>query len=190
MWLCQVETIRQHCHHPVLQGLTRSRMGLTALCTPDRRNDYGYRRCVLGQAGLRCININLLISGRILMTSDSLTFPYIEQFKLATWAIYLWLAVMFCQDACLTAHQSVHFSVTQSCPTLRNPMTAAPQASPSISNLWSLLKLRSIESVMPSNHFVSVTSSPSAFNIRIRVLFPLSWLFGTVTEMELQHQLL
>ena len=34
------------------------------------------------------------------------------------------------------------------------PWTAARQASLSISNSWSLLKLRSIESVMPSNHLI------------------------------------
>ena len=34
------------------------------------------------------------------------------------------------------------------------PWTATPQASLSITNSWSLLKLMSIESVMPSNHFI------------------------------------
>ena len=34
------------------------------------------------------------------------------------------------------------------------PWTAAHQASLSIANLWSLLKLMSIESMMPSNHFI------------------------------------
>ena len=34
------------------------------------------------------------------------------------------------------------------------PWTAAPQASLSITNSWSLLKLMSIELVMPSNHFI------------------------------------
>ena len=34
------------------------------------------------------------------------------------------------------------------------PWTAAHQASLSITNSWSLLKLVSIESVMPSNHFI------------------------------------
>ena len=42
--------------------------------------------------------------------------------------------------------------VPQSCPSLCNPWTAACQASLSITNPWSLLKLMSIESVMPSNH--------------------------------------
>ena len=50
---------------------------------------------------------------------------------------------------------SVQFSsVAQSCPTLCNPWTAACQASLSISNSQSLLKLMSIESVMPSNHLI------------------------------------
>ena len=46
---------------------------------------------------------------------------------------------------------SVQF--TQSCPTL-TPWTAAHQASLSITNSRSLLKLMSIESVMPSNHLI------------------------------------
>ena len=51
--------------------------------------------------------------------------------------------------------QRVQFcSVPQSCPTLFNPGTAAHQASLSITNSRSLLKLMSIESVMPSNHLL------------------------------------
>ena len=45
-------------------------------------------------------------------------------------------------------------SVTQSCPTLRDPMTEVSQASLSITKSRSLLKLMSIESVMPSNHLI------------------------------------
>ena len=45
-------------------------------------------------------------------------------------------------------------SVTQSCPTLCNPWNAACQASRSITNSWSLLKLKSIKLVMPSNHLI------------------------------------
>ena len=45
-------------------------------------------------------------------------------------------------------------SGTQLCPTLCDPMTAAHQASLSITNSWSLLKLMSIKSVMPSNHLI------------------------------------
>ena len=45
-------------------------------------------------------------------------------------------------------------SVTQLFPTLCNPRTAAHQASLSITNFQNLLKLMSIELVMPSNHLI------------------------------------
>ena len=45
-------------------------------------------------------------------------------------------------------------SVAQSCLTLCDPWTAVLQASLSITNFWSLLKLMSIESVMPFNHLI------------------------------------
>ena len=45
-------------------------------------------------------------------------------------------------------------SVTQSCWNLCDHRTAARQASLSITNSWSLLKLMSIESVMPSSHLI------------------------------------
>ena len=50
------------------------------------------------------------------------------------------------------------------------PWNAAHQASLSITNSWSLLKLMSIESVMPSNHLILCRSllSPSVFpSIRV-----------------------
>ena len=49
------------------------------------------------------------------------------------------------------------FSPVQSLSHVRlfvTPWTAARQASLSITNSWSLLKLKSIESVMPSNHLI------------------------------------
>ena len=62
-------------------------------------------------------------------------------------------------------------TVTQSCPTLCNSRTAACQPSLSITNSPSLLKLMSIESVMPSNHLVlccPLLFLPSIFpNIRV-----------------------
>ena len=45
-------------------------------------------------------------------------------------------------------------SVTQSCPTLVTPWNSAYQAFLSITNSWSLLKLISIELVMPSSHLI------------------------------------
>ena len=47
----------------------------------------------------------------------------------------------------------IWFSSVQSHPTLCNPTTAALQASLSITDSWGLLKLMSMEWVMPSNHF-------------------------------------
>ena len=50
---------------------------------------------------------------------------------------------------------SVQFSsVTQSCPTLCDPMNRTCQASLSITNSQSSLRLMSIESVMPSSHLI------------------------------------
>ena len=50
---------------------------------------------------------------------------------------------------------SVQFSsVAQSCPIVGTPWIAARQASLSITNSWSLLKLMPMESVMPSSHLI------------------------------------
>ena len=67
---------------------------------------------------------------------------------------------------------SVQFSsVAQSCPILCDPMNRRRQASLSITNSWSLPKLMSIESVMPSNHLIlcrPLLLLPSIFpNIRV-----------------------
>ena len=53
-----------------------------------------------------------------------------------------------------TANSFQFRSVDQSCPTLATSWIAALQASLSITSSQSLLKLMSIESVMPSNHFI------------------------------------
>ena len=45
------------------------------------------------------------------------------------------------------------------------PWTAARQASLSITISWSLLKLMSIESVMPSNHLILCHPDPPAFDL-------------------------
>ena len=62
-------------------------------------------------------------------------------------------------------------SVAQSCPTLCNTMDCSMvMASLSIANSWNLLKLMSVESVMPSNHhpLSSLFLLPSIF-LSIRV---------------------
>ena len=45
-------------------------------------------------------------------------------------------------------------SVTQSCPTLCDPMNHSTPGSLSMTNFWSLPKFMSIESVMPSSHLI------------------------------------
>ena len=58
-------------------------------------------------------------------------------------------------------------SVTQSCLTLAIPWTAACQASLSITNSWSLLKLMFIKSVMPSNYLI-----PCCYLFHLPSIFP------------------
>ena len=84
-----------------------------------------------------------------------------------------------------------HFSsAAQSCQTLEvTPRTAAGQASLSITNSWSLLKVMSIESVISSNHLIvccPLFLLPSIFpNIRVfsiesvlHIRWPKYWSFS------------
>ena len=71
--------------------------------------------------------------------------------------LFIWIIVsVSCR--CITSHSmsiSVQFiSVAQSCWTLCDPWTAARQASLSITNSQSSLRLTSIKSVMPSSHLI------------------------------------
>ena len=80
-------------------------------------------------------------------------------------------------------------SVAQSCLTLCNPMTAACQASLSFTISWSLLKLMSIESVLPFSHLVLCCSFlllPSIFlsirvfanKLELHIRWPKYWSFS------------
>ena len=93
------------------------------------------------------------------------------------------------------------FSLVQSLSRVRlfaTPWTAARQASLSITNSWSLLKLTSIESVMPSNHLIlcyllfllpaifpsiSVFSNESVLHIR----WPKYWSFSVSISPSNEH---
>ena len=73
-------------------------------------------------------------------------------------------------------------SVPQSCPTLCNAMDFSRPVFPSITNSWSLPKLMSIESVIPSNHLnlcQSLLLPPSIFpSIRVfsnESFLPIRW---------------
>ena len=71
------------------------------------------------------------------------------------------------------------------------PWTAAHQGSLSITNSWSLLKLMSIKSAMPSNHLLS-SPSPPTFNLpSIRVFSTESVLctrWPKYLELQLQYE--
>ena len=95
------------------------------------------------------------------------------------------------EDSASQIGQYLQFStVTQSCPTSETPcLTAACQASLSITNSRSLLKLKSIESVMPSNHLIlchPLLLLPSIFpSIRVfskesvlPIMWPKHWSFS------------
>ena len=83
-------------------------------------------------------------------------------------------------DFAIFALSSVQFSsVAQSCPTFMTPWIAACQASLSITNSLSLLKLMSIELVMPSSHLIlchPFSSCPQSF--LASGSFPMSQLFA------------
>ena len=80
-------------------------------------------------------------------------------------------------------------SVTQLCPFFVTPWTATHQASLSITDSWGLLKLISVEWVMPSNHLIpcqSLLLLPSIFpSIRVFsnepilcIMWPKYWTFS------------
>ena len=85
---------------------------------------------------------------------------------------------------------SVQFSCS-AVPTLCDPMDCSTPGSLSIHNSWSLLKLMSIKSVMPSNHLIlcrPLLLLPSVFpSLRVfsnesalRIRWPKNWCFWTV----------
>ena len=74
-------------------------------------------------------------------------------------------------------------SVTESCPTLCNALDSACQVSLSLIISTSLLKLMSIELVMPSNHLF-LCCPPSPFSSCLQSFsasgsFPMSWFFSS-----------
>ena len=75
--------------------------------------------------------------------------------------------------------------MTQSCPTLCDPMTAAHQASLSFTISQSLLKLMSIESMMPSNRLILCRPL-----LLLPSLFPYTTLFRSITNSHSLYKLM
>ena len=103
---------------------------------------------------------------------------YFRSLKLAS--LQLYLDLLFLLHCC---------SVTKSCLTLADPQTAARQASLSLTTFRSLLKLVSIESVMPFNHLIlgrpllllpSIFPSNRVFSneVTLRIRWPKYWSFS------------
>ena len=91
-------------------------------------------------------------------------------------------------EVCFLGSTVSHCSITQSCPTLCHSMDCPHQASLSITNSWSLLKLMSTVLVIPSNHLILCSSLllPSAFpstmvfskELVLRIWWPKYWHFS------------
>ena len=96
-------------------------------------------------------------------------------------------------------HMSLQFSsVAQSCPLFATPWTAAHQASLFITNSWSLCKLMSTESVMPSKHLIpchplllplSIFPSIRVFSNEsaLRIRWPKYWSFSFSNSPSNEH---
>ena len=94
---------------------------------------------------------------------------------------------------------SVQFStVAQSCPTLCDPMNHSTPGLPTITNSQSLLKLMSIESMMPSSHLIlchpllllpSIPPSMKVFSSEstLRMRWPKYWSFSFSISPSNEH---
>ena len=105
------------------------------------------------------------------------------------WESIIVIVILWVQFSC---------SVTHSCLTLCDPMTATCQVSLSINNSRSLPKLMSIELVMPSNHLIlcrPLLLMPSIFpSIRVfsnestlRIRWPKYWSFSLNISLSNEH---
>ena len=89
-------------------------------------------------------------------TSGSSQFTYCWKLKFIFYKIFMFHEIIFSLSLFLTTYicENIFSSVAQSCQLFATLWTAAHQASLSITNSQSLLKLISIELVMPSNHLI------------------------------------
>ena len=89
-------------------------------------------------------------------------------FSQMNYALFRYICIFFYQVACFCIFLiCISFSSVQSLTPVRlfaTPCIAARQASLSITNSWSSLRLMSIESVMPSSHLILSLPSPPAPN--------------------------
>ena len=99
------------------------------------------------------------------------------------WTIQ-WQYIYFVWSLALPSSKTSQFSSVQSLSRVQLfeiPWTAAPQASLSITNSWRLLKLMSIESVMPSNHLILCH-----FLLLLPSIFPSIRVFSNVSVLRIR----
>ena len=135
---------------------------------------------------LAWIKVTYLRWGRLsLFSASAQTIPYSLYIEILliwlVWILFSWRVKLLKAAKSLTCSELLYRSV-QSLRCVRlfgTPWTAARQASLSITNSQSLLKLMSIESVMPSNHlilcrqsfFSCLQSSPASESFQMNQLF-------------------
>ena len=91
------------------------------------------------------------------------------------WYIFRWWYVKMFQIYSVSSVQSVsHVQL------FATPWTAAPQASLSITNSWSFLKLMSIKSVMPFNHLIL------CHPLLLPSVFPSIWVFSNESVLHIR----
>ena len=145
--------------------------------------------CRLGTSTLpTCYPLERLLSLLWCLQTDSLT----PLHSSPSTFLKVQLVIKFTENAFLPFRTFISFSSVQSLSCVRlfvTPWTAARQASLSITNSQSLLKLMSVESVMPSNHLIlycPLLLPPSVFlSIRVfsnesdlRIRWPKYWSFS------------
>ena len=125
-----------------------SRVNLQRMGRQDAKNPWNEL-----SSSILMLFINFLITDVLLLISATLAQIRTTQ-KHTKWFLFGVMKMFWTQIATVW-HNLVQFSsVAQSCPTLCNPMDPSTPGLPSITNSRSLLKLMSIESVMPSSHFI------------------------------------
>ena len=78
-------------------------------------------------------------------------------------------------------------SVTQSCPTLCDPINRSMPGLPTITNSWSSLRFMSIESVMPSSHLILCRPLSSCLqSFPASASFPMSQFFTSLSIRKIQ----
>ena len=103
--------------------------------------------------------VHLLVVGSVLVSSTAQNSSFMRHDSMTTLSFSLPITITHTLlESLKICEQSLQndycCSVTESCPTLCDPMTAACQVSLSFTISQSLLKLMSIESALPSNHLI------------------------------------